>query len=263
MGAVNYRDGIAILQLILYPVLLITAVFIWRRVGWRAGGKCWRFVVTLSLLRIAGSICTLLSINNDSMNIIIAEDVCALIGIAPLLLTYVGLIGQIDAETRKINPRHLKFLYLLGFLGLILGIVGVSIMKDKGPFRANGEVKAAMGIFIALFVVITLATGWLASQLGSAMSVWQKKLLLAIGLSWPFLLIRLIYSAMGDFSTDTRFTVLSPKASNTNVTIYLCMSVLEELVAMGFCVIFGMSSENQKERKLGSETNFGLETANV
>lgn len=94
MGAVNYRDGIAILQLILYPALLIVAVLIWKRIGWRAGGKCWRFVVTLSLLRIAGSICTLLSINNDSGNIIIAEDVCALIGITPLLLTYVGLLGQ-------------------------------------------------------------------------------------------------------------------------------------------------------------------------
>jgi hypothetical protein len=94
MGTVTYRDGIAILQLILYPVLLVAAVFIWKRTGWRAGGKCWRFVVTLSLLRIAGSICTLLSITNDSVKIIIAEDVCALIGIAPLLLTYIGLIGQ-------------------------------------------------------------------------------------------------------------------------------------------------------------------------
>ncbi|KAJ5604814.1 hypothetical protein N7510_009968 [Penicillium lagena] len=261
MGAVNYRDGIAILQLIIYPVLLVTAVLIWKRIGWRAGGKCWRFVVTLSLLRIAGSICTLLSINNHSTNIIIAEDVCALIGIAPLMLTYVGLIGQIDEGSQKINPRQLKFLYLLGFLGLILGIVGVTLMN--GHFSANGEVKAAMGIFIALFVVITLAAGWLASQLGTTMSVWQKKLFLAIGLSWPFLLIRLIYSAIGDFGSDARFTVLSPTASNTNVTIYLCMSVLEEIVAMAFCVIFGMLSVNGKERSLGFDMNSGRDTAQV
>lgn len=154
-------------------------------------------------------------------------------------------------------------MYLIGFIGLILGIVGVSTTSDSGPFRANGEVQGAMGIFIAVFVIMTVMTIWLASQLGSAMSVWQKKLFLAIGLSWPFLLIRLVYSAMGDFSTDPRFTVLSPTASNTNVTIYLCMSVLEELIAMAFCVFFGMSSVNEKDRALGFQKNSGLATAQV
>lgn len=94
MAAVTYRDGIAILQLIIFPVILVAGILIWKRVGWRAGGKTWRFVVTLSLLRIIGSICTLLTINNDEERIYIAAAVCELIGIAPLLLTYVGLMRQ-------------------------------------------------------------------------------------------------------------------------------------------------------------------------
>lgn len=94
MGTLDYSDGIAILQIIVFPIVLITALRIWRRIGWREGGKSWRFVVTLSLLRIAGSICTFLTINNDSKRIFIAEAVCELIGIAPLLLTYIGLLGQ-------------------------------------------------------------------------------------------------------------------------------------------------------------------------
>lgn len=94
MGQVNYRDGIAIIQLIVFPVFLATSLFIWKQTGWRAGGKCWRFVVTLSLIRIIGSICTLLTINNANENIAIAEAVCELIGIAPLLLTYIGLLRQ-------------------------------------------------------------------------------------------------------------------------------------------------------------------------
>lgn len=94
MGTVTYRDGIAILQLVVFPVVLVTALLIWKRAGWKAGRKCWRFVVTLSLLRIVGGICTLLTIANDSENIFIAAAVCELIGIAPLMLTYVGIVGQ-------------------------------------------------------------------------------------------------------------------------------------------------------------------------
>lgn len=94
MAAVNYRDGIAILQLIVFPIVFVTALIIWKRAGWKAGGKSWRFIVTLSLLRIAGSICTLLTISNHTENIYIAEAVCELMGIAPLVLTYVGLLGQ-------------------------------------------------------------------------------------------------------------------------------------------------------------------------
>lgn len=94
MAAVNYRDGIAILQLITFPVILVLAFLVWKRTGWKAGFRTWRCVVTLSLLRIAGGICTLLTITNDDYNIYIAEAVCELIGTAPLLLTYIGILRQ-------------------------------------------------------------------------------------------------------------------------------------------------------------------------
>jgi hypothetical protein len=94
MGSVTYRDGIAILQLAIFPVFLVLALFIWKRTGWRAGRKTWRFIITLSLLRIIGGICTLLTITDYDEKIYIAEAVCELIGIAPLILTYIGLLGQ-------------------------------------------------------------------------------------------------------------------------------------------------------------------------
>lgn len=94
MGAVTYRDGIAILQLIVFPFIFTTALFIWKRTGWRVGSKIWRFAVTLALIRIAGSICSLLTISHDSYNVEVAVAVCELIGIAPLLLTYVGILRQ-------------------------------------------------------------------------------------------------------------------------------------------------------------------------
>ncbi|PCG98454.1 Hypothetical protein PENO1_057970 [Penicillium occitanis (nom. inval.)] len=243
MGEVTYHDGIAILQLVIFPLLLVIALRIWNRIGWRAGGKSWRFVVTLSLLRIAGSISTLLTINSSNERIFIAEAVCELIGIAPLILTYVGLLGQIDTE-QNLNPRHLRLATLAGFIGLIIGIVGVCIIDTNKPFKPNSEMKVAMAIFIALFVVMILLTLVLALQLGNAMHKWQKKLFLAIVLGWPFLLVRLVYSAMADFRDDQRFSIV-----NGSDTIYLCMDVLEEIVAMAICVVFGWSAVKEKERK--------------
>lgn len=93
-GTVTYADGVAILQLIIFPFVTAAGIFIWHRTGWRVGSKIWRYPVTLSLIRIAGSICSLISINHDSKNVEIARIVCEMIGIAPLLLTYVGLLRQ-------------------------------------------------------------------------------------------------------------------------------------------------------------------------
>jgi hypothetical protein len=94
MGTVSYRNGIAVLQLIMFPIILIAAIFIWKRTGWRVGSKIWRYAVTLSLIRIAGSISSLLTISNYSHDIEVAIAVCQLIGLAPLLLTFIGLLRQ-------------------------------------------------------------------------------------------------------------------------------------------------------------------------
>lgn len=94
MGKLDEKDGIAILQLIIFPFILVAAVLIWSRSGWRIGSKIWRYPVTFSLLRIAGSICTLISIDHSSSGVTRATNVCELIGITPLLLTYIGIIRQ-------------------------------------------------------------------------------------------------------------------------------------------------------------------------
>jgi hypothetical protein len=89
MGVVTYRDGIAIVQLVVFLCILVAALFITNRTGWRVCSKIWRFPVTLSLIRIAGSISSLLNVSHDSYNVEVAVAVCELIGIAPLLLALV------------------------------------------------------------------------------------------------------------------------------------------------------------------------------
>ncbi|KAJ5624338.1 hypothetical protein N7510_000647 [Penicillium lagena] len=236
MGTVTYRDGIAILQLIVFPVILVAAIFIWNRTGWRVGSKIWRYGVTLSLIRIAGSICSLLTISNNAYNIEVAVAVCELIGLAPLLLTFVGLLRQIDTEERM-HPKGLKVLAIVCIIGLILGIAGVSSANDdKSGYHPDSIVKASMGIFLAVFVIYNVMTAWLYLKLGSSIKVFQKKLFLAIVLSFPFMLVRLVYAAISDYADIQGFGL------DGNPTIYLCMDVLEEIIVMGLVMALGLSA---------------------
>lgn len=145
-------------------------------------------------------------------------------------------------------PRPLALVTILGFVGLILGIAGVSTanvtyaMVDGHltyTYHPGALVKASMAIFIAVFVITILMTGWLFFQLlPNLMRRFQKKLFLATTLSVPFLAARLVYSALGDYdSSDTRFSLFKGSA-----TIYLCMDVLEEIAAMAITMALGMSA---------------------
>ncbi|GFF27176.1 hypothetical protein IFM58399_01625 [Aspergillus lentulus] len=229
MGKITYRDGIAILQLIIFPIILVAAIFIWKRSGWRVGSKIWRFPVTLSLIRIAGSISSLLSINNNSYNIKVAEAVCQLIGLAPLLLTFIGLLRQIDVE-EKMPPRPMKLVTVITFIGLILGIAGVS----SGGYPPGNLAKAAMGIFLAVFVLFLVLSVWLFLELSGSLRRFQKKLFITIVLSTPFLVVRLIYSALGDYTSLHTFSL------DGNPTVYLCMAVLEEIIALAITMVLGI-----------------------
>jgi hypothetical protein len=146
---------------------------------------------------------------------------------------------------QRMHPKYLKIVTIVCIVGLILGIAGISMVPDNTTtFHPNGVVKGAMAIFIVVFVVLISTTVWLYIQLRFTASVWQRKFFLAIALSSPFLLVRLVYSAIGDFTTDSRFTILSGDA-----TIYLCMSVLQEIVALGIAVGIGMIVVPEKQQK--------------
>ena len=126
---------------------------------------------------------------------------------------------------------------LVCIIGLIVGIAGVSSANgSNGGYHPGSIVKASMGIFIAVFVIYHLVACWLYLQLRYTMLVFQKKLFLALGLSCPFVLVRIVYAAISDFADIPSFSL------GGNPTIYLCMDVLEEIIAMGITMALAMSA---------------------
>lgn len=145
----------------------------------------------------------------------------------------------------KIPPRASLFITIIAIIALILGIAGVNT-ADDGNYK-NGLTKAAMGIFLAVYVLLLAMAAWLWSQINRDLRQFQKKLFLAFALSMPFVAVRLVYSAISDYTDIPRFQL------GRNETVYLCMSVLEEIFAMTITMVLAISAVRQKDFvKLGS-----------
>lgn len=130
---------------------------------------------------------------------------------------------------------------LVTMIGLILGIAGVSSSGKGGGYQPSTLTKAAMGIFLAVFLIFILLTVWLYHELSFSLRRFQKKLFIAIALSSPFLLVRMVYSALSDYTTYKMFSL------DENATVYLCMAVLEEIIAMVITMALGISAVLEKD----------------
>ena len=149
---------------------------------------------------------------------------------------------------KKIPHRPLLLVTVMGIVGLILGIVGVSTADTTNGYTPGALPKVAMGLFLAIYFIVMLLTAWLFVTYSFSLRKYQKRLFLAIVLSAPFLLVRLIYAALGDYSSNTTFSMMSlAEDNNTSLTAYLCMAVLEEIISMVIAMAFGVSAVQQAD----------------
>jgi len=144
-------------------------------------------------------------------------------------------------ETSRVFPsKYFALISLLSLTGLIVGVVGaVLAVDDDGSYSINGLVKAALAFFITTFslmlaTLVALAMNVQRSQENKPALGTETRILAAVGLAAPFLLVRLVYASIADYNGDPRFNYF-----NGNDTIYLCMGVLVELIVTTICLITG------------------------
>lgn len=144
---------------------------------------------------------------------------------------------------QRMPPRRLALVTIVAIIGLILAIAGVSTAKTSAgeTYKPGTMVKVAMAIFLVVFALTMLLSVWLFFALSSSLLRYQKKLFLAIALSAPFVLVRMIYSALSDYTTIQAFEL------GANETVYLCMCVLEEIAASTIIIGLGVSAVLQPD----------------
>lgn len=98
--------------------------------------------------------------------------------------------------------------------------------STSNPPTVTNLTKAGLIFYIFAFISLSLAT-FFTSLASFPSQINEKRLVLAVAVSLPWICVRLVYSALTAFANNPRFNVATGSAS-----VFLIMAVLEE-----FCVV--------------------------
>ncbi|KAI0724186.1 hypothetical protein C8T65DRAFT_691335 [Cerioporus squamosus] len=263
------RGIIAAVQVATYGPLLFVAFFLaWWERDRRMG---WLFLGAMSVLRLVGGITHILSEYNPTN---VAERTIYIItegaGQGPLLAATLGFlrtVGQYSLDKTFVFSRGLLVVALSGATGVILAIVGGArgtTATTWDEYNDNVTLRhAAMILFIILFfgMLCIVLYCWMHRK---RILRYRQRLLIAITMTVPFLLVRILYGALSSWSpaTVTFFgghqVPVHPSnsglgkfsAASSRWGIYLVMSVMMEYIAVGIYLLGGVLIPLRKEKIL-------------
>lgn len=231
---VSYRNGVSIGEIAFYVPALIIAVILAIVHGFGRNSG-WFFLITFSLARIVGP-CFQLATIHDPTNTDLYTGAAILqsIGLSPLMLTALGLLSRVVSsisKTRRTFPgtRQLLLIHLVVTGALVLGVIGGIKSSDKlkstGSYVPQTYSKIASALFILSYILIVLSVLFTFCHISHA-ERGERRILVAVALSLPFLLVRVVYSSLSVYDTSSKtFNVV-----DGNVTVWLVMALIMEAI---------------------------------
>jgi hypothetical protein len=229
----TYRNGVSIGEIVVYTPCLAIAVLLAVRHGFgRSAG--FLFMIVFCLARIIGP-CMQLATISQPTNISLYSGAAILnnLGVSPLMLSLLGFLSRLLDSIHKshntfVDTRILKFIELVITVGIILGIMGGvnagSAYQTTHTYTPGTLSKAGISLLIVSYVGTVLATIATSFHLSHA-EQGMRRLFVAISISLPLLLIRLIYSIISTFTRNKKFNLLEG-----SVTVFLCVALIEEFI---------------------------------
>ncbi|KAI2704939.1 hypothetical protein DTO013E5_7944 [Penicillium roqueforti] len=251
----GYQDGIALLQLIAFVPCLFLAILLCYQQGMKAVASCWRFLIILACLRIAGAVCQLITITDDSIDVVTTKITCDLLGIAPLTLAAVGLLQRVNASINKLSRWIFIFVSIVSLVGLALGIAGA--IKALDSYTIPPMLQAALGMFVGCLGLLLTILGYLTIY-RNEMPRNEKIILYSVYACAPLLIVRTVYGCLGDYTNIARFNLFEP-----NPTVNLCMGVLEEIILMIICLAVGFYCPPPKEPQTDAADTTNSDETNI
>lgn len=141
---------------------------------------------------------------------------------------------------------------ILTVVAMILAIVGMtSNMTIEGMQHPAIETKVGMILYVVSWVALLGLLLAITSR-RSGLERGENRILIAVSLCMPFILVRVIYACLIVFLHNSVFSMLTP-----NPTAMLCMDVLEEIfvavIILGFGFTLSVRAESDSESKPGVE----------
>ncbi|KAE8141410.1 hypothetical protein BDV38DRAFT_279310 [Aspergillus pseudotamarii] len=232
------RDGISILQLIVYvPFLVIIWIACWRHGFRRSAG--WVLILIFCLLRIVGSICELCARSHPSKDLIIAVVVLDSIGISPLMLATLGLLSRLTNLIRKeievtLEPKLSRLTHIVVSVAVILSIVGSASSSDPNHPKSTSRVGVCLYLAALAGCVLLLALSW--GKLRHCQNIPRRERLavVVVGIASPLLLIRIVYSASSVLANSSVFNLVKG-----SISAKVCMAVIEEIIIVVMYASYG------------------------
>jgi len=138
-------------------------------------------------------------------------------------------------------------------LGIVGGVNAGDTLEKTGVYTPPTLSKVGAALFMFTLILLIASTFITSFSISHAVS-GERRILLAVALSLPFLLARIIYSAVSVFGHSSSFNVISG-----NNTILLCVALLPELGAVIIFLGFGITLEKPKYKAVGVGESAHLE----
>ncbi|RDX56259.1 hypothetical protein OH76DRAFT_608389 [Lentinus brumalis] len=270
------RGIIAAVQIATYGPLLFVAVFLaWWERDRRMG---WAFLGVLSVLRLMGGMTHVLSEYNPTN---VAERTIYIIaegaGQGPLLAATLGFlrtVSQHSLDKTFVFSRGIIVCALSGATGVILAIIGGARGTSATTWDEYDDNVTLRHVAIILFII--LFSGMLCIVMYCWMNWkrilrYRRRLLIAITMTVPLLLVRIIYGVLSAWGPATVTFVgghqvpVHPSdsglgkfsAASSQWGIYFVMSVMMEYIAVAIYLLGGVLIPLRKETSYESEKSDG------
>ncbi|KAF8852290.1 hypothetical protein BDZ45DRAFT_678465 [Acephala macrosclerotiorum] len=244
----SYRNGVSIAELIVYIPALFVGIWLAVKHGFRRNSG-WLYLIIFCLARIIGPCMQLATISSPkSVSLYTGSAILNSIGVSPIELAALGLLSRLLDSIHKsyntfLHPRMLQLVQTIIIVGLILGIVGGidagNDFEHTGKYHPGTLNKAGTSLLIVSYGLIVLFTIIISFFIKHA-EAGEKRLFLAVLLACPFLAVRLVYSGLSTFSTKPRYNILTG-----DVTIFLCVALIEEFIIVVIFEIVGLTLRKQ------------------
>ncbi|KAM3506199.1 hypothetical protein MY10362_002522 [Beauveria mimosiformis] len=228
-------DGLAVAQILLYTPFLGGAIMLCLRHG-LAKSAGWRYLAVLALVRLVGSGLRLASLSSPTnQSLYIGWLVLGGLGLGPLILTLLGLLSRIFASMRRnghdiVPPLAHRAIQTLMLVAIILLLVGgfsstltVSAGGGSPEITYTAMSRAGSAIVIAVYVLLCAET-LLAFVNQGYVAQGEHRIVLAVVVCLPFVLVRLVYSAMLVFGhvRSTAWLMLGMEVVMEAVVVLIC-----------------------------------------
>ncbi|PHH60449.1 hypothetical protein CDD81_1661 [Ophiocordyceps australis] len=231
-------DGISIASLIVYVPLLAGAIFICLKHGFsRCSG--WFFLNVLVLARLIGSCLHLATISQpEKEGLYTGWMILNGFGLGPLVLLLLALLSRVFESINRqghvfVKPLCNQVIQALMFAAILLVVIGGTqsdFSFENGAMQVKYSSASRAGTAIMAAVVGLVGLEWLlALQKQGYVYQGEHRIILAVGFSLPFVIVRVVYSCLLVFGHQ-----------RPNAWMYLGMLVIPELVvavaleALGF-----------------------------